>query len=308
MNTTGTGEPRVAAGDGPLVKNTGRSSVTGDSMSPANPKRAEAFRRGAYRHGYALRSIGIRFNSIGAGSSPETELTATLNAVSGGNPGAVLCTLIDPETYTQNSVNTYQAAAADCPRLTPNTDYFVVLARANATSEIIVVSATNSNDEDSGGATGWSLGDDRHFFSSASNAWTSGSTPYRIEVRGDALLVPNNKPNCGARLLSRAFDEDTAGGQNLGQPVAATDADGDPLTYTQEPLGTPELAPLFTVVASTGQLRTTNAGAAVYDFEDTPLFPSSSRPMTATAAATASSPNSGCRMSTRSRPSPMRRM
>ena len=87
VNATGTGEPRVAAGDGPLVKNTGRSSVTGDSMSPANPKRAEAFRSGAYRHGYALRSIGIRFNSIGAGSSPETELTATLNAVSGGNSG-----------------------------------------------------------------------------------------------------------------------------------------------------------------------------------------------------------------------------
>ena len=198
VNTTGTGEPRVAAGDGPLVKNMGRSSVTGDSMSPANPKRAEAFRSGADRHGYALRSIGIRFNSIEAGSSPETELTATLNAVSGGNPGAVLCTLIDPETYTQNSVNSYQAPAADCPRLTPNTDYFVVLARANATSEIIVGSATNKNAEDSGGATGWSLGDDRHFFSSASNAWTSGSTPYRIEVRGDALLVPNNKPNCGA--------------------------------------------------------------------------------------------------------------
>ena len=107
---------------------------------------------------------------------------------------------------------------------------------------------------------------------------------------------------------TRAVDENRAGGINVGTAVAATDADDDPLTCTLEPLGTPELAPLFTVVASTGQLRTTNAGAAVYDFEDTPLFPSSSRPMTATAAATASSPNSGCRMSTRSRPSPMRRM
>ena len=58
----------------------------------------------------------------------------------------------------------------------------------------------------------------------------------------------------------RAVDENTPAGMDIGEPVAATDADSDPLTYTLDDEG----AEFFDVVATTGQLQT----KAALDYED----------------------------------------
>ena len=59
-------------------------------------------------------------------------------------------------------------------------------------------------------------------------------------------------------------DENTVAGVNIGEPVAATDPEGDTLTYSLDVDG----AESFDIVATTGQLQT----KAALDFETTPNY------------------------------------
>ena len=63
---------------------------------------------------------------------------------------------------------------------------------------------------------------------------------------------------------TRGVVENTAAGENIGDPVAATDADDDTLTYSLDAAG----AEFFDIDASSGQLRT----KAGLDFEDEPRY------------------------------------
>ena len=73
-------------------------------------------------------------------------------------------------------------------------------------------------------------------------------------------VTGNTAPEFGADRVTRRLPENTAGGVAVGSVIAATDTDGDTLTYT---LGGPDSAAFS--VASTGQLSTIQG--AVYDFE-----------------------------------------
>ena len=76
------------------------------------------------------------------------------------------------------------------------------------------------------------------------------------------VLRVNDAPMFGANTADRDVDENTAANTNIGEPIpAATDGDGDTLTYTME--GTD--AASFTFDASTRQIRT----SAALDFETT---------------------------------------
>ena len=78
--------------------------------------------------------------------------------------------------------------------------------------------------------------------------------PVRMEVSG------NTDPQFDSSVTGdREVDENTPAGMNIGEPVTATDADNDPLTYTLD-VG----AEFFDIVAMTGQLQT----KAALDYED----------------------------------------
>ena len=74
-------------------------------------------------------------------------------------------------------------------------------------------------------------------------------------VVSDASAVVGSAPNRPAQFsaatASREVEENTAAHENIGEPVAATDLDNDPLTYAIR-----NDSGLFAIVASTGQLRT----------------------------------------------------
>ena len=165
-----------------LVSNTGQSNNGYNTITSTTPKRAQAFTTGTNELGYTLSSIGISFGTISSDSNPTSELTATLNKVDGSNPGDVICTLTDPASYVASSVNTYQAPAARCPTLTASTTYFFVLSRANDTTSTIQLDRTNSNSENADPAVGWSIADNRRFFTSG--AWTPPDDPTAPQDRG----------------------------------------------------------------------------------------------------------------------------
>ena len=108
----------------------------------------------------------------------------TLNAVaSNGNPGDSLCTLSDPATFTSLGVQTF-GAPTGCPTLAVSTTYFVVIERVANDGNAIELSHTQSNNEDTGGAAGWSIANGRRFVGSSRTWTTRTSDPYQIEVRG----------------------------------------------------------------------------------------------------------------------------
>ena len=78
-------------------------------------------------------------------------------------------------------------------------------------------------------------------------------------------MGPNEPPEFPlTETRARDVDENTPAGENIGEPVAATDPEGDTLTYSLDAAG----ATSFDIGSTTGQLRT----KAALDFETTPSY------------------------------------
>ena len=214
-----------------LIKNTGQTSLVSLAPDTDYPRDAQAFTTGSHNDGYTLGSIGISFDVIADPSSAGSELTVTLNANSSGNPGAALCTLSDPATFTASSVNTFDAPAT-CPTLTAITTYFVVIERANNNTSAISYKTTVGGTEDSGGAMGWSIGNSTHSYERTSGTWQATvNQSILIEVRGSEAAAANNSAS-GMPTIS--------GTPHVGEELTANtsaimDADGtDSATFTYQ--------------------------------------------------------------------------
>ena len=171
-----------------LVKNTGQS-VTGTNafLNSSFAKNAQAFTTGPVG-GYTLDSIGVSFRTIGNPSTAGSHLTVTVNVDNSGNPGNALCTLSDPTRFNSFAVNIFDAPTtgmAKCPTLAANTTYFVVIHRVTITTDAISMQLTASNGEDTGGVTGWSIGDVGLYLDSGSWVLDDSAYAYLIKVIGD---------------------------------------------------------------------------------------------------------------------------
>ena len=170
-----------------LTSNTGQTAhSTGQPLTSTGAKRAQAFTllATASTAGYTVDSIGIAFHTIGDTSTVDDDLTVTLNANSSGSPGDVLCTLSNPSTFSASGVHTFDAPTTGtaCPLLTQNKTYFAVIARANSNTDTISLNTTAATDEDSGGATGWSISNIRKWYT---NQWgTTTGESHQIEIKG----------------------------------------------------------------------------------------------------------------------------
>ncbi|WP_419554669.1 Calx-beta domain-containing protein [Candidatus Poriferisodalis sp.] len=169
-----------------LVKNTGQSAGVPRGLSSTQPRLAQQFTAGTSEAGYTLSSIGIDFNTISNTNFVGGQLTVTLNANSSGNPGAALCTLSDPDTFSGSGVHTF-VVPATCPTLAAGTAYFVVVERSGFFGTV-TFNSTSANNEDAGGATGWSIGNDSHQYGSGS--WGSFVQSLRIEINGSVFVPP----------------------------------------------------------------------------------------------------------------------
>ena len=220
---------------------------------------AQAFTTGANPAGYTLSSIGFDFASITETTTAGAHLKMTLNEVSSGNPASsALCTLTDPATFSGSGVQTFDALTTDsCPTLAANTMYFAVIDRvASSAMASISLSRTVNAAEDSGGETGWSIGNKLHTLTNG--VWgVVNNRSHRVAIRGYA----NNNPPAftDTAPTTRSVDENTASATNIGAPVAAIDPESDTLVYGLT--GTD--ASSFSIDSTSGQLKT----SASLDFE-----------------------------------------
>ena len=244
-----------------LVKNIGQadSGLRGLAAGSATRTRgAQEFTTGANPAGYTLSSIGFSFDSITSTSTAGADLVVRLHADSSGDPaGTALCTLTDPATFSGSGVQTFNAPTVPCDTLEANTTYFAVVERvASTATATIALDITSSDNEDTGGADGWTIGNSLHEY--MNDTWSSDADHnFRVAVRGYAN---NNPPEfTDTAPTTRSVDENTASATNIGAAVAATDPESDTLVYGLT--GTD--ASSFTIDTTSGQLKT----SASLDFE-----------------------------------------
>ena len=211
-------------------------------MTDASNKKAQSFTVGTNATGYTLDSVGIHFRSISDISTAGADLRVTLNDVAtGGAPGAVLCTLSDPGSFTATGVQTFDAptTGTECPTLAARTTYFIVVDRIQVSAaSTIDLYGTKSNEEDTGGAAGWSITNGRYLL--ISDSWiTHALASHQIEVKGTLnpeadVLVKNTgqtantgtyQLTAGFPKLAQAFTTGTTGTTGTGYTVGSVGID-----------------------------------------------------------------------------------
>ena len=214
---------------------------------------AQAFTTGGHNAGYTLTSIEVRTADIGV---PNLVNVLGVYSASGGVPHISLGTLSSPSSLTADALNSYTTAGID---LQANTTYFVVN-HGRLEWEPNLLLDTASTNEDSGGQLGWSIADSALSKVRTESAWGHYARPLKIAIKGYAKDGTDSPVFSGA-MITRSVAENTAAGQNVGAPVAATDPNNDTLRYT---LGGPD-AGSFDIVSTTGQIRTRSG--VTYDHE-----------------------------------------
>ena len=185
--------PATARAQTALVKNTGQTeslSVTVGILSSFKYSQAQQFTTGGNSAGYELGSVQL---DIGDFQSTD-EVRVSIYSDSSGSPGSSLHVLTNPSTLSA-ALDTFTAPADTT--LTSDTAYHVVV---EAPSGSFSLDGTESNNEDAGAASGWSIADDRHNRSSDTGSWGTHTRKLRMAVNGTA--VPDTTAPTVAAILS----------------------------------------------------------------------------------------------------------
>ena len=167
---------------------------------------AQAFTTGSNRTGYDLDSIVVDIKTFPA--SGNFAFAVELWSVkTNGQPDSVSCTLSDP-TNLGTGLQTFTAPDS-CPTLEKEKEYFVVmsfeLTGGNVISDLPEWWSTQSESEDSGAATGWSIGNDYYYRTTNNAAWISVSdSSLQMKVKG----AYGNKDKAALVALYEATDGD----------------------------------------------------------------------------------------------------
>ena len=173
-----------------LVSNTGQTLRSADgivgSTGAAIWSAANTFTAGS--SGATLSEVDVRLGASGVGSAATPRVS--LYSTTSGAPDSSLFVFDNPGSFAASAVNTFTVptSAGAAATLTAGTMYAIVLettSSSTGTDNQIHVATTASGDEDSGGQSGWSIGDDLHQ-RQGTGAWNlSGSAiAYSIALRG----------------------------------------------------------------------------------------------------------------------------
>ena len=183
----------VAAGETALVSN--MNQTTSGSANSILHDGAQAFTTGTNSFGYTLESVEI---SLTVGGSPFPAHTLSIWTESSNNPGSSLGTLTNPDPVV-NGVNTY--TTTDGISLSANTTYFIVVDNSPNAGDSGRIAVTGSDSEDSGAASGWSIGDGRVYRDhDSTGSWGIFNNSLKIRINGqvappeipaDSSLVPD---------------------------------------------------------------------------------------------------------------------
>ena len=193
-----------------LVSNTGQPGDTWDFLG-VQIIWAQDFTAGSHDLGYNLTSIAVQFTQARTNS----DLTVTVREASGTYPSATARYTLTGPQHISVGLNTFTAPAGAV--LESGKRYFVVLSRGSKTYDI---ERKTSGDEDMGGAAGWSIGNNRYWYTSQ---WgTTADQQLGIAVRGSLVPAGGAKPVFSSAAVFTVAENTTAVGT-----VAAADEDAE---------------------------------------------------------------------------------
>ena len=168
-----------------LVSNTGQS---GNGHRTVNSifSQAQAFTTGAHAAGYTLTDVGL---SVSSWTNISVFTASIYSTTSGGEPDTALHVLTNPASPAGGAVNVF--VAPESATLTASTTYALVVEGTAAAANVNILTA---EDEDAGGASGWSIGDDRHWKQHPATSWSTGAQSLQIWVGATANTAAGTEP------------------------------------------------------------------------------------------------------------------
>ena len=215
-----------------------RSAAAAVGFSGArNDEAAVLFTTGPGEAGYTLAAVDAELAGVSDTSSPKVSIHATSSGVPDGSP---LHELTNPATVA-NGVRTFTAPAG--ATLDATTTYAVVF-QQTGTSGSYEVRQTVSDNEDTGGLSGYAIADASHQRDAAAGtpAWTQpNSNTIGIAVRGlpeDRTAPTLVSGRVNGTKLSLTFSDPLGPAPNLGSGAFAVKKAGTGGTETDVPLST----------------------------------------------------------------------
>ena len=197
-----------------LVSNVGQADSVVTSFTFDH---AQSFTTGTNSAGYTLESVEID-HDFPSGATAANHAVSIRTQTSGGGPGTSLGGLTNPASVV-NGLNTYTATGIS---LAANTTYFILVDTSSQSSDHGLQN-TNSDSEDAGAESGWSIGDSSLYRNhDNSGFWASDNRPYKIRINGtvttpsteipaDSSLVPDGLgPGDQFRLIFLSSETRTA--------------------------------------------------------------------------------------------------
>ena len=145
------------------------------SLTASTTKFAQSFASGADADSYILDFIELTFGNIGDTADAADGITVTLNADSSDSPGAALCTLEDPASFSSSGAHKFHAPSpvetiSDvCPLLEASTTYHIVVEWASSYTGTLTVTF-HQTPVVLGSAFAWEISTQPQHY--ASSAWT----------------------------------------------------------------------------------------------------------------------------------------
>ena len=194
-----------------LVSNSGQAD---DTTASGTRDRAQRFTTGSNAAGYTLASIEI----VSEDPESDDDALAIWTVTASGFPDAVHASLTAPIGF---AAGTLVFTAPASTELAANTTYALLIQTPGG--ETLSLDSTTSNNEDAGGAAGWSIAD-AYEFKNAGGMWGTTGTgqSFRITVKGaaktgtaDTTAPAFESAAADGASLVITFDEDLAAAASL---------------------------------------------------------------------------------------------
>ena len=181
-----------------LVSNAGQVSSSSRANVTSTQSHAQAFTTGS-GGGYELEAVDLR---VGNFSGTASDISVSIYSEDSGDPDSAVHALSNPATIA-GGTRTFTAPAG--ATLDANTTYFVVVSYTGTVTFQLRVTVVDN--EDTGGATGWSIADSRSFGSGTS--WSTHTNALMIRVKGTDNTTPalDSAEVNVATLVQLEFDE-----------------------------------------------------------------------------------------------------
>ena len=197
--------PPAQAQSQALVSNVGQTTDPGLNVIGYIQDLAQQFRTGDNAGGYTVSSIEVRLKVDRAGNYSFPTVRLSEGSVNGSTAtlSTPLATLRSPSGTFSGGSNNYTYTLASPLRLKSDTDYWVL---AEGGSSAVSWATTTSGSEDSGKASGWSIGDGLHVRAPTSSGTLRLNGSYVNQMRVNGTIDAVSAPEAPTRLTATGLE------------------------------------------------------------------------------------------------------